>query len=146
MPDIVVHTRSAMSTVISLQIVGRSGGDRDDRAEAAKRAAAWFDDVEQACSRFDPASEVSVLGETVDTAVAVSPILFETTRVALAVAEESGGAFDPTVGRTMLARGFNREDRTGAVLATRSAGASRATYRDVHLDEQNRTIMLSCPL
>ena len=147
MTDVVVHTRSAMSTVITVQVVGRGASDGDDRAEAARRAAMWFDEVEQACSRFDPASELSVLCETVDTAVQVSPILFETTRVALAVAAESDGAFDPTIGRTMHARGFNRDHRTGAVLATGPAADTvRATYRDVHLDEHNRTIMLSSPL
>lgn len=146
MTGVVIHTRSAMSTVVSVQIVDGGGGGSDHRAEAAKRAADWFDDVERACSRFDPASELSVLCETVGTAVSASSILFEATRVALAVAEESNGAFDPTIGRTMQARGFDREHRTGAVLAVRVEHATRATYRDVHLDEDARTITLARPL
>ncbi len=48
---------------------------------------------------------------------AASEILFETVRVALRVAEESGGAFDPTVGRGDRGScGFNREHRSGEVV------------------------------
>ena len=37
--------------------------------------------------------------------VAASPVLFEAVQFALAVAHETGGAFDPTVGHTMEAHG-----------------------------------------
>ena len=48
--------------------------------------------------------------------VPASAILFEAVRFALSVAEDTGGAFDPTVGRRMEARGFNREHRTGQTV------------------------------
>ena len=44
-------------------------------------------------------------------AVPASAILYEAVQFALTVAEETGGAFDPTVGHRMEARGFNREHR-----------------------------------
>ena len=50
--------------------------------------------------------------------VPASPILYEAVQFALMVAEESGGAFDPTVGHRMEARGFNREHRTGEIVRT----------------------------
>ena len=51
-------------------------------------------------------------------AVPASPLLYEAVRFALMVAEVSGGAFDPTVGHRMEARGFNREHRTGEIVRT----------------------------
>ena len=39
-------------------------------------------------------------------------MLFEAVRFALIVAEETGGAFDPTLGNRMAARGYNRHYAT----------------------------------
>jgi len=50
--------------------------------------------------------------------VPASPILFEGVRFALAVADDTDGAFDPTIGHHMETRGFNREDRTGRTVHT----------------------------
>jgi thiamine biosynthesis lipoprotein len=77
--------------------------------------------------------------------VPVSPILFEATRVALAVADDTGGAFDPTIGRTMQGRGFDRAHRTGTAIDA-AADTVGTGYRDVHLDERARTIALARPL
>src|SRR5262249_8513014 len=82
-------------------------------APAIERAFDWFRQVEERCTRFDPDSEVMALATKVGTPVPVSPILFETARFALAVARASGGAFDPTIGQELAARGFDRNYRTG---------------------------------
>ncbi len=87
--------------------------------------------------------------------VPVSPTLYEAVRFAVAVAEETGGAFDPTLGVAMESRGFNRNYRTGEVLPSRTEAvipsaaenpsfsrATRASYRDVHLDPARKTITL----
>ena len=50
--------------------------------------------------------------------VPASAILYEAVQFALAVAEESGGAFDPTIGYSMEMRGFNREYSTGRIVQT----------------------------
>ncbi len=76
----------------------------------------------------------------------VSAILFEAVRFALMVAEESQGAFDPTVGHRMEARGFNREHRTGEVIRSAARSDTDVTYRDVELDPDRRTINLSRPM
>jgi thiamine biosynthesis lipoprotein len=74
-------------------------------------------------------------------AAPASSILFEAVRFALQVAEESGGAFDPTVGHRMAARGFNREHRTGEVAEIVPAEED-VSYRDVQLDAEAHTILL----
>ena len=62
------------------------------------------------------------------------------------VAEESSGAFDPTVGHRMEARGFNREHRTGEIVRTAIPPDHDVSYRDVRLDPVRRTITLLRPL
>ena len=75
----------------------------------------------------------------------MSPILYEAVRFALLIAEETGGAFDPTVGGQMAARGFNREYRTGEPVETGEGGRG-ASYRDIELDADRRTITIGRPL
>jgi thiamine biosynthesis lipoprotein len=132
-----------MGTVVTAHVVGGSGG-ADDREATTMRALDWFDRVERTCSRFDPETELARLGRQPGESVPVSDILFETVRFALAVAEESGGAFDPTVGHALASAGFNREYRTGHTIASSSGGGG--DYRDIHLDEHEKTIMLERPL
>jgi thiamine biosynthesis lipoprotein len=127
-----------MGTVVTMEVLGQGG------EEAIGRAFRWFDEVERTCTRFDPASELMGLTAQAGRAVPVSPILFEAVQFAICVAEETGGAFDPTIGSVMEARGFNREYRTGAVVRTELAGA--ATYRDIETDSGQRTILFRRPL
>src|SRR6185369_8362440 len=101
-----------MGTLVTIQVV-RPGGDA-----AIDRAFGWFREIEARCSRFDERSELVQLAARVGEPVPASPILFEAVRFALSVAEETSGAFDPTVGLRMELRGFNREDRTGRTVAT----------------------------
>ncbi len=108
---------------------------------------AQFGAVEASCSRFDPQSELRALTARVGERVPVSPLLFEATRFARAVAAASGGAFDPTVGYALERRGFNRNYRTGVALtATLPTESTRASYRDIRLDPTARTITLARPL
>jgi thiamine biosynthesis lipoprotein len=137
-----VHTGTVMDTMVSIEIVGRAG--RDDDA-AVSRAFDWFRRIESACSRFSMDSEVHRLIATVGAPTAVSDVLFETARLAIALAEETEGAFDPTVGRMMEQRGFDREYRSGSAIATAVADGP-ASYRDVEIDVDNRTITLHRPL
>lgn len=73
-------------------------------------------------------------------------MLFESVQFALTVAEETGGAFDPTIGHQMERRGFNRDHRTGQIVHTAIDSAGQLSYRDVRLDPQRRTIQLQRPL
>jgi len=141
-----VRSDSLMSTVVTIEVHGAPLQARSlDRADAIDRALGWFRQVEAACSRFDPDSEVSRLSKRVGAAVRVSAALFHATEIALAVAAASDGAFDPTVGLQMAARGFNRNYRTGRTIA-RAAPAADVSFRDVELDARRRTITLRKPL
>jgi len=129
-----------MGTLVKID-VARSGADA-----ALERAFDWFYQIEQCCTRFDDRSELMQLTRQVGRPVAVSAILFESAQFALKVAEETGGAFDPTVGHRMEASGFRREHRSGEIIRTQIAPADDVSYRDVHLDAGRRTIMLLRPL
>ncbi len=78
--------------------------------------------------------------------VKVSHTLYHAVEFAVAVAEKTNGAFDPTIGRSMEMRGFNREYRTGKSIATHIGEDSDISFRDVRLDSRNRTITLRRPL
>jgi thiamine biosynthesis lipoprotein len=86
------------------------------------------------------------LTSQIGAAVPVSSLLFESVQFALRLAEETAGAFDPTIGHEMEKRGFNREHRTGEIIRTAIAGEDQVSYRDVHLDPGHRTIQLQRPI
>ena len=113
-------SRARMGTVVTIEVVGhdRSARARRMRDLALERAFAWFDRVESVCSRFDADSELRRLCASHGVDVELSPMLFEAVRFAVAVAEETHGAFDPTVGARMEARGFNHDYRSGAAVGS----------------------------
>lgn len=129
-----------MGTLVTIHVVRRG-------AEAAiERAFEWFGRIEELCTRFDERSELMQLTAQVGVAVPASPILYEAVRFALTAAEETGGAFDPTVGHRMQARGFDREHRTGAIVRSTIPDNGDVTYRDICLDPDRKTITLLRPL
>jgi thiamine biosynthesis lipoprotein len=124
----------AMGTVVSVEV---------DAPEAVvSRAFGWFQEVEAVCSRFDECSELRQL--PVGVATPVSPMLFEAVRFALQVADETRGAFDPTIGSRMVARGYNQHYRTRR--SSHVPGTDDTSYRDVELDADRQTILLKRPL
>ncbi len=136
------YASTAMGTAVSIMV---AGGDPEERAARARRAFGWFTEVEAVCSRFAETSELRQLCQRVGDAVAVSSLLFEVVQFACAVADASAGAYDPTVGAAMHARGFDRQWRTGKRIAPTPAHAG-ATWRDIHLDIARRTITVAKPL
>lgn len=136
-----------LGTVVTVTIVGSSeSAGAAGASTALDRALAWFREVEARCSRFDSDSELMRLSQHVGLAVGVSDLLFEAVRFALAVAEETDGAFDPTVGRTMEIRGFNKEHRTGAQVSSGIDQPADVSFRDVECDAAAKTITLRRPL
>ncbi len=124
-----------MGTLVTIQIVP-SEAHATLAEPAMDRAFGWFHEIEARCTRYSEQSELRQLTtRAVGTPVQVSAILFEAVRFALIVAEESGGAFDPTVGRKMEA------------LDVDSVAPNHdVTWRDVTLDPDRRTITLHRPL
>jgi len=154
MPAVYLRTAMLMSTCVTIQVVGR-GADRQhaaERRENVERAFRWFRRVEECCTRFDARSELMQLTTRIGVPVPVSALLYEAVQFAVRVAEESEGAFDPTIGHSMETRGFNREYRTGQVVQTDLADRTvsdppgAVSYRDVRLDPARKTITLGRPL
>jgi thiamine biosynthesis lipoprotein len=131
------RTEAVMGTTVTLCVV-HSGNDSEVES-AIERGFGWFHEIEARCTRFDPASELMRLDARF---IPVSTILFEAVRFALQVAEETDGAFDPTVGHRMEELGFNREHRTGEIV--RSAESRDVSWRDVELG--SNSIRLRRPL
>jgi thiamine biosynthesis lipoprotein len=148
MSEFLVHSITAMGTVVTIQVVGHGADElqRQARSAAVDRAVGWFQQIHDSCTRFDPRSELSQLTAQVGKPVEVSPLLYQAVRFAMAVAEESDGAFDPTVGHRMEQRGFNREFRSGLIVRTEVPPDRAATFRDVHVDPHHPAITLFRPL
>jgi len=128
-----------MGTLVTIEVL------RPAAHQAIANAFEWFHAVEACCTRFDEDSELMQLSARVGEPVPVSDMLFEIVRFAVAIADETDGAFDPTVGAAMAARGFNREYQTGK-SAPAAGSDPLATYRDIVLDDHARTILLRRPL
>ena len=142
------HAIALMDTVVTFEVVVHAPRE-DDAArvqEGVERAIDWFHRVEHVCGRFDPRSEVRALAQQPGVAVPVSPLLFETVQFALGVADASGGAFDPVIGADLEARGFDREYRSGDRSPSGVAPDPSASYRDVTIDAERRTLTLARPL
>jgi FAD:protein FMN transferase len=137
-----------MGTVVTVHVVGReqAPGEAAQCEKAVEHAFDWFRRVEECCTRFEAQSEVMRLASQVGVPVRVSLLLYEAVQFALAVAQQSAGAFDPTVGYAMETRGFNREHRSGEKIETALDAGTSVSYRDVRLDPHNRTITLLRPL
>ena len=164
MSDSLVHSTAAMGTVVTIHIVGHgdSPAQRADRQAAVERAVEWFRVIETCCTTFDDASELRQLCARVGEPVVVSELLFQAVSFAVRVAEDTDGAFDPTIGEALVARGGGAwaaaagrsfaSLRTGAIggVATGAAApahaAPPASYKDVLMDEARRTIELRRPL
>ena len=79
-------------------------------ADAALQVlAAELDAIDRACSRFRHDSEIQDVHRAGGAPVQVSPLLFAAIDVALAVAERTGGAVDPTVGSAVCSWGYDRD-------------------------------------
>ncbi len=135
-----VRSEPLMGTIVTIKTVSA------EASSAIDRAFGWFHEIEERCTRFDERSELMQLSRHIGRAVPVSDTLFEAVQFALTVAEETEGAFDPTVGEQMAARGFNREYVTGKVVNSAIHAEPDVSYRDVTLDPDQRTILLRRPL
>ena len=134
-----------MDTIVTLQIVSTEH-QQAELSQRADQAMQCFASVEAVCNRFHPDSELRQLCSRPGEPVAVSPVLFEAVRFALRMAEETAGAFDPTVGHVMERAGFDRDYVSGLRMRTFADTEVVATYKDVRLDEVKRTIELVKPL
>ncbi|WKB37284.1 FAD:protein FMN transferase [Terrilactibacillus sp. S3-3] len=78
--------------------------------------------------------------------IKASPLLFQAIKFGLEVARETNGLFDPTIGRQMEKRGFNENYLSGEKMDSTFADGTHPSYKDVILNESDRTVYLKKPL
>lgn len=97
-------------------------------------------DVDQACSRFRPDSELAA-AEAAGRWTDISPLLTELLQVALRAARRTDGDVDPTVGAAMVGLGYDRDlvrvADTGRVLVVPAPG-----WQAVQLDAATRRVRI----
>ncbi len=140
----VTDTYLLMGTVVSIQAVSRTEADVVQCAIARAFDAMCF--VEETCSRFNEHSALRELCRHPEQSMQVPDVLFETLRIALEMSVLTDGAFDPTIGATLEANGFNRDYLTGNVVQSDIASTEPVSYRDITLDEANHTVLLQKPM
>ena len=135
-----------MGTIVTIELSRPLNEDAGDGYAAIERAFEWFLEVERVCNRFDPTSELRTITATPGRPVQASELLFAALDFAMAIAHDTNGAFDPTVGARMEARGFNRDYRSGAAIDPTGVAHASVSYRDVDLDPAHRTVTITQPL
>jgi thiamine biosynthesis lipoprotein len=114
----------------------------DTAVGAVQETVASFD---RACSRFREDSELSAVNAGAGTPVRVSPLMIEAVGAALRAARLTDGDVDPTVGRALIALGYDRD--FDSISSERSASpisiASVPGWRTVELDAGAGTIRVA---
>ncbi|HLW95758.1 MAG TPA: FAD:protein FMN transferase [Solirubrobacteraceae bacterium] len=132
-----VETFAALGTTA---VVATEPGEHLAAAVEAVRAA--IDEIDRACSRFRPDSEISRLNAAAGgPARPVSRTFIRATRCALRAAALTDGDVDPTIGSSLRAAGYDRDFaaiRAGGPVRFRRAGG----WRCVELDAAGATVRL----
>jgi thiamine biosynthesis lipoprotein len=111
--------------------------------DAARTAVdAVLGELDRSCSRFRADSELAAVNHGAGKPVAVGETLLEATEAALRAARLTGGAVDPTVGRALIALGYDRDFATipPASGRRRPVIAPVPGWRAVQLDRAAGTI------
>lgn len=82
--------------------------DLVDVAESLEQVPVWFEEWEQALSRFRPTSELSRLNRTSDLLIPVTRTLWDVFRASLAADQATGGLVTPTVLDAVVLAGYDR--------------------------------------
>jgi thiamine biosynthesis lipoprotein len=100
-----------------------------------------MNDVARSADRFVPTSDLSQVNRAAGRLVPVRPLTLDLVELALAAARDTGGACDPTVGRHLLAAGYDADIEVlrSVPAATRArpahaAAPRRADWRAVRVD------------
>lgn len=129
-----MFTFRSMNTDVS--VIATNG----DEAAIASRIAGLFWQAERRFSRFQEDSELSWLNRR-EGPVTVSEELFGALSRARAYTALTGGAFDPGIGASLAALGYDRSFAPGALDRTATAAPPRAgSLREVSLDAESLTV------
>jgi thiamine biosynthesis lipoprotein len=111
-----------------------------DEEAVATQVSATFADAEDRYSRFRETSELSALNRAEGPFVA-SPELFQLLTRARSYVEMTDGLFDPGVGGTIIALGYDRSFAPGTLDRERASERPLAgRFLDVMLDRETRTV------
>jgi thiamine biosynthesis lipoprotein len=99
------HHFRAMGTDVGLWLWHQ---DEQEARRAFGQTEQFFAQSEARLSRFLPDSELSRLNQSAGRPFSASPLLFDLVEAALTWRERTGGIFDPTVLRTLIAHGYDR--------------------------------------
>lgn len=134
-------TRSFRAIGTTATVVVQHAGIAD---EAARILAEDLEEIDLACSRFRPDSELQTVHAHAGATVQVSTLLFEALRVAHEAAQRTGGAVDPTVGNAIAALGYDADlDEIHArPPAPPRALGSVAGYAHVQLNPADRSVRI----
>lgn len=122
--------------------------DAERLEEASQIAEAVLDQVDLACSRFRPDSEVLRIAEAHRDGDEVSPLLATLVRAALDAAEWTSGDVDPTLGGAIAALGYDRDLREvrrqagpdGVRISQTVLPGRVAAWRSIRLDGRRLTV------
>ncbi len=136
-------SHEAMGTIFTVAAYGR---DADFLAETVNEVFEEIDRLDAQMSNYKQQSELSRINrEAAGQNVMVEPKLFQLIQEALRFGQESGGAFDITVGPLMRSWGFFRGRGRMPSPAEIKADLRRIGYRHVKLDADRRTIHFDEP-
>jgi thiamine biosynthesis lipoprotein len=140
----VVRSTICMDTLITVKVV--SVNSEQLMHQSIDQVFDVFTYVEATCSRFDENSEIRRLSRNVGKALAVSPLLLEAIRFSKELAGMTNGVFDPTIGRLMEEKGFDHHYLNGTTPLPLPASSPAASYMDIEVDDDHRTVKLTKPL
>ncbi|MCU1393824.1 MAG: thiamine biosynthesis protein [Ilumatobacteraceae bacterium] len=109
-----------------------------DAAVAAARA--QIDDIDRACSRFRPDSDLERVNQAGGRMVRVGQTFIEALTVALDAARVTGGAVDPTVGRALRLLGYDRDFAAVGTGPAVTRFAEVSGWQVVEIDRDLRTV------
>ncbi|MBL8931038.1 MAG: FAD:protein FMN transferase [Kineosporiaceae bacterium] len=145
----VVYRSTRWRALGTFVFLGVAQGRQMDRARAL--AGSMLDEVDRACSRFRDDSELMRANARAGQWVTTGPLLVEAVACALDVAARTDGLVDPTLGRALVALGYDRDlarirDRTDGPADPQPvdpAGlppipARPGAWREVELDPAGR--------
>jgi thiamine biosynthesis lipoprotein len=127
----------AFGTVGLVAVADAHGGALESAVASVRRVVSDFD---QACSRFRPDSELSLLNGSSGDSVPVGPVLLDAVSAALRAARLTEGDVDPTVGEALIALGYDRDFDSLPVPAVSRPVASIPGWRTVRVDSSGGTV------
>ena len=136
-------SHEAMGTIFTVVMYGR---DRTFLSEVMEQVFQEVDRIDQQMSNYKPESELSTINrEAAVHPVVVEPKLFQLLEVCVRRSEETGGAFDVTVGPLMKSWGFFRGRGRLPTPAELAQIFKHVGYQHIKLDPARRTLRFDEP-